>query len=147
MEWKNIAFNELTTDQLYQLLKVRCDIFIVEQTCPYPDIDNLDPKCRHLFLEDQGQVLAYCRLIPAGLSYPAVSIGRVLCREDQRGKGYSRTMMEAAIAYAKDQWQANTIEISAQNYLKAFYESLDFQAISDVYLEDDIPHIDMRWQA
>jgi ElaA protein len=138
------AFHELTLQQLYKILQQRTQVFVVEQNCPYPEVDGKDEKSMHVFQEIEGEIVAYCRLLPPGVSYEEASIGRVLVHESYRGKGIAYEMMQVAITYMEEVFQQSIIKIQAQAYLEAFYGSLGFQTISDVYLEDNIPHIDMR---
>jgi ElaA protein len=144
MNWIIKPFESLNTKELYQILQVRNEVFIVEQDCPYQDLDNKDFASLHLWKEDAtGAIAAYCRLLPAGISYKEPSIGRVLTSATNRGLGLARAMMEDAIAYIQKEWRTHHIRISAQLYLKAFYESLGFQQVGETYLEDAIPHIEM----
>ena len=137
------AFDKLTTPELYALLKLRCDVFVVEQSCPYPDPDGRDILCHHLMVTEGGALIACLRILPAGLTFDEVSIGRVAVAEDRRGGGIARRMMVKAMAHARSAMGAGPIKISAQEYLTDFYASLGFAAVSDPYLEDGIPHVDM----
>ena len=138
------SFESLTTMELYKLLRIRNEVFIVEQNCPYQDLDEKDFKAMHLWYEDaNGNVVAYCRLLPKGISYNEPSIGRVLTAINNRKDGYGRTMMQYVISYISHEWRTSSIRISAQSYLKVFYESLGFVQIGEEYMEDDIPHIEM----
>ncbi|MFB5678388.1 GNAT family N-acetyltransferase [Paenibacillus terreus] len=143
MEWKLKTFHELTGHEVYRILQARVNVFMLEQNCLYPEIDGKDQTSRHLFLEADGEIAAYCRLVPRGVSYDDASIGRVLVKEAYRGKGLAQELMKRAIAFLKDEWGETTVKIQAQNYLHGFYGSFGFQAVSDVYLEDNIPHVDM----
>ncbi|WP_138418949.1 GNAT family N-acetyltransferase [Aquibacillus sediminis] len=143
MEWQLKAFRDLTSDQLYKILKARVDVFVVEQACPYPEIDNFDQVCTHLFIEQDGIIVAYSRLIPANTMYAQASIGRVLVHKNYRQKGLAKALMEKSIAFIMDEWQEKEIKIHGQEYLRNFYGSLGFEEVSDVYLEDNIPHVDM----
>lgn len=118
---------------------------MLEQACPYPEIDGKDPTCLHLLGTDNGELVAYLRILPAGLSYDKVSIGRVVIKPSHRGKGLGRPMMEQAIHYITTEWKESQIKIGAQAHLAKFYGSLGFEAVSEVYLEDDIPHLDMLY--
>lgn len=144
LHWKTIAFNAFSLEELYQALALRQEIFIVEQTCPYPDADGLDQQALHLFATDQHQkIVAYCRLFHPGVIREESVIGRVVVHQTYRGTGLGRTLMQNAIAYFKTNFPASAIKISAQSYLRNFYESLGFEVIGDEYLEDDIPHLPM----
>ncbi|GIO27157.1 GNAT family N-acetyltransferase [Ornithinibacillus bavariensis] len=144
MHWQLKSFNELTVQELYGILKARTDIFVVEQECPYPELDNYDQKSLHYYLTVEGEIAAYVRLLPKGLVYKETpAIGRVLVVEKFRSRGYAREIMENALHIIDEKWQESSVRIQAQAYLKGFYESLGFQQISSEYLEDGIPHIDM----
>ena len=143
MDWILKPYAELTTDELYQILKLRVDVFVVEQTCPYPEIDGKDPACWHLFKRIDGQIAAYARLLPPGLSYPEASIGRVIVHEDFRGQGLGEQLMGLAIEHSGNLWPGHFIQIGAQAHLQPFYGLNGFEPVSEIYLEDDIPHVDM----
>lgn len=147
MTWHYKAFDTLNVQELYSILQLRSKVFVVEQNCPYLDMDDKDQKSVHLWLaEDNGPALAYCRLLPPGISYPECSIGRVVTDPGIRKNGSGRVLMQQAIAYIETEWQQELIRIGAQLYLKSFYESLGFSQSSEAYLEDDIPHIEMQRQ-
>lgn len=146
MNWHLKAFNELSLDQLYLLLKLRNDIFIVEQDCAYGDIDDLDrlADCRHLLCFDGDTLAAYVRLLPMGSSYDQqCSIGRVIVHADYRSTGLGHRLMERAIKECQQLWPAQLIKIGAQSHLQNFYQRHGFVTISDEYLEDGIPHVHM----
>lgn len=138
------TFSELDNFKLYEILKLRCEIFVVEQNCIYNDLDNLDQEGVHLFLEQNGEVISYVRMLKPGTRFPYASIGRVITKINHRGKGLSTLIMKQAIAYLQDEWHAETIKISAQKYLRKFYEGLGFEVVTDEYLEDGIPHYGMK---
>lgn len=143
MNWYIKRFSELSTNELYKILQERVNIFVVEQNCPYPEIDGKDLESYHLFVEKGDRVIAYTRLLPAGLAYQQASIGRVLVVESFRNTGLGKDIMEKSIEFLTDQLQEKEIKIQAQEYALKFYESFGFKAVSDVYPEDDIPHVDM----
>ncbi len=146
IDWKIKLFNQLDTDELYELLKLRVDVFVVEQNCPYPEIDGKDrhPETLHLSGKSKdGKLLAYLRILPPGLSFKEVSMGRVVVAKESRGQGISDTLLKIALDQIHQTWPSKNIRIGAQVYLKKFYESHGFEAISKSYLEDGIPHIDM----
>ncbi len=148
MQWQSLNFNQLTANTLYDILKLRVDVFVVEQACAYPELDDKDrhPQTQHLMgLSPAGDLLAYARILPPGLSYPEASIGRVLVAPAVRGQGFATPLMRIAIDLALRTWPDAGIQIGAQDYLKTFYQSLGFVACSEVYLEDGIPHLDMRY--
>lgn len=136
-------FDELTTTELYTLLRLRSEVFVVEQHCPYPDLDGKDQESFHLLYYAGDQLAGYTRLLPAGLSYNDVSIGRVLTGTAHRGLGIGKKLMEASIAGCYDKFGTATIRISAQLYLLKFYQSFGFVEEGEPYLEDDILHIEM----
>ena len=147
MNWKIKRFEELTTTELYEILRVRAEVFVVEQTCIYQDLDLKDKKAYHLFCEDNDEIVAYLRILDKNVSYSEISIGRVLVTEMNRGKGLAREMMQKAISFVEEELSEMQIRISAQLYLKKFYEGLGFSVTSDIYLEDDIEHIEMVYRA
>ena len=145
MEFKNKTFDQLTTKELYEILKSREAVFIVEQDCIYHDIDDKDEMSIHLFYEEKGRVVAYLRIVPAGIRFQEVSIGRVITLESHRRQGLSSKLMVKALDYIKEELEENVVRISAQAYLQRFYESLGFEKVSDVYLEDGIDHYEMLY--
>lgn len=143
MNWIIKSFSELTLDELYDLLKLRTDVFIVEQKCAYPDCDGMDKKAVHIFLVKNDKIAAYARVFSPGEVFPEAAIGRVVVRKEERGTGLSRELLERAIGYICEEMGEMRIKISAQSYLLSFYSSLGFLPVSNEYLEDGIPHIDM----
>lgn len=137
------SFNELSPAELYKILRLRNEVFVVEQNCPYQDTDNKDLKCYHLMLLKGDELMAYARLVPQGLSFPQMSIGRVVTNPKARGTGAGRILMDTAIEHCHKLFGEGSIKIGAQAYLINFYSSLGFKQISEVYDEDGIPHIDM----
>ncbi|MGL5069161.1 MAG: GNAT family N-acetyltransferase [Sarcina sp.] len=146
MEFKIKKFDELTGSEIYEILKSRSEVFVVEQNCVYQDIDDKDKKSHHLFYEDKGRVVAYVRAIPCGVSYDEASIGRVITLKEYRGTGISKKLMLEAINFIEECYGETKIKISAQEYIKRFYEGVGFKQVTDSYLEDDIPHIGMVYQ-
>lgn len=138
------SFRELTTDELYELLRVRSEVFVVEQDCVYQDLDYDDQEALHLWLTDGDKVVALARVCPAGTHMKEISIGRVITTE--RGKGYGRQIMLAAIEAAVEHFSAELIDIEAQQYAKGFYERVGFVQSSEPFILDGIPHIKMTWQ-
>ena len=137
------SFQELTVDELYELLRVRSEVFVVERNCVYQDMDNDDQKSIHLWLTVAGKVVALARVCPAGTHMKEVSIGRVITTE--RGNGYGNQIMLYAIEAAKEHFGAKQIDLEAQEYAKGFYESVGFRQSSDTFMLDGIPHIKMTW--
>ncbi|MGD6846384.1 GNAT family N-acetyltransferase [Rossellomorea aquimaris] len=146
MNWKLKSFNELSTHELYGILLVRTQVFVVEQECPYLEVDGKDLHAYHLYKEENGEVVAYTRLLPAGVSYKEASIGRVLVKEDYRGKGLASELVKRGLGFIHDELEERTVKIQAQEYLREFYGSFGFRAITETYLDDGIPHIDMILQ-
>jgi ElaA protein len=149
MNWQIKSFKQLTTDELYDILKLRVDVFVVEQECFYPELDNLDRhlETRHVFLYQQDNISAYLRILPAGTTYPEhCSIGRVIIAEAYRGQGLAHQLIELGINSCKDLFSGSKIKISAQEHLSSFYQMHHFAVCSEMYLEDGIPHISMEYQ-
>jgi len=137
------AFQELTVDELYALLKLRSEVFVVEQNCVFLDQDDKDQKCHHLLLYSGDELVGYSRLVPAGLSYPEMAIGRVITSLSARGKGLGKVVMELCIDYCQRLFGKGSIRLGAQTYALGFYASLGFIADGEVYDEDGIEHIEM----
>ena len=139
------AFNELTVDEMYEIAKSRFEVFVCQQkiTCEQ-DFDDKDKKCHHVMLKENGRVVAYSRIVPKGMGYDYISIGRVLVLESNRRKGIAKKMIEACLEFIKNNLDQNTVVLSAQLYVKDLYESVGFKIISDVYDEADIPHVKMK---
>jgi len=142
MNWELKKFDELTNNELYDVLRLRVDIFVVEQTCPYPEIDGKDEESLHLMYKENGEIVAYARILPPGLSYDEASIGRVIVAESHRGTGLGHELIDQAVKESLAEYN-QPIKIGAQAYLEDYYSAAGFETVSDVYLEDDIPHIDM----
>ncbi len=146
IEWQRMRFEQLTNVQLYQLLKLRVDVFVVEQTCPYPELDNKDLAAgvyQLIGIKDR-EIVACARLLAPGISYPSASIGRVATSALHRGGGLGHELMQQAVAHCSALWPQDRIEIGAQAHLERFYAQHGFVKSSDTYLEDGIPHIDMQ---
>lgn len=141
-------FNQLTPIELYEILKLRNDIFIVEQNCPYHDIDGYDPQAYHLFSKDaEGHVCGCLRILNPGQTFEEAAIGRLVVRKDQRHTGIARRMMNRAITFVQHELSETRIKIEAQEYLLRFYTSVGFQQCSEMFLEDGIPHVVMLYEA
>jgi ElaA protein len=136
-------FSALSPDELYDILQLRAEIFVVEQDCVYNDIDGLDKDAIHQFHRKNGELVAYSRLLQPGTRFPDFSIGRVVVKQSERGTGLGIKMMEEAKYYLLEEFGATKIKISAQKYLQKFYEDLGFKVVTKDYLEDDIPHVGM----
>lgn len=142
--WKIKTFNELSTQEFHEILKARINVFIVEQTCPYPELDGYDQEAVHLWAEIEGDVVAYCRLFDSGIKYKEASIGRVLTNQNYRKRNLGRTLLRFAINTVECRFRNSSIRISAQNYLLPFYREFGFVEVGETYLEDDIPHTEMK---
>lgn len=141
LTWHVCTFAELTTAQLYAIMALRQRVFVVEQNCPYLDADGADPASTHVWAErGDGAIAAYLRIVPAGVKFAEVSIGRVITAPEARGAGLGRELMKRGIAAAGAD---RPIRIGAQAHLEKFYGELGFARASDVYDEDGIPHIEM----
>lgn len=137
------TFQELTTDELYQLLQLRSEVFVVEQDCVYQDIDGKDAKALHVLGFKNNKLVAYTRIFKPGFYFDEASIGRVVVQENERKHQYGYDIMKASIEAIKTTYNETTIKISAQTYLNTFYTNLGFQKVGEGYLEDGIPHIGM----
>jgi ElaA protein len=137
------TFNNLTTQQLYQILRLRAQVFIVEQNCVYQDIDNKDQKALHVLGFKNNNLIAYTRIFKPLDYFEHASIGRVVVALEERKFGYGHVIMKHSIQAVKSYFKQSTIKISAQSYLQKFYESHGFKQVGDTYLEDGIPHIAM----
>ena len=134
-------FSELSTEEIYNILKLRSEVFVVEQNCIYQDIDKKDQKAIHLFIEKNSEIIAYTRIFKKGDYYEEnPSIGRVVVCKKERGKNLGKEIMKKAIYYVKENMDEKKIELSAQKYLDKFYKELQFYPEGEDYLEDGIPH-------
>lgn len=141
--WNIKNFDEFTVPELYAVLKARIDVFVIEQNCPYPDLDNYDQRAIHLWAEENGEVMAYCRIFDKGIKYAEASIGRVLTTEKARGKSLGKLLIQYAVETIENRFHTSEIRISAQDYLLKFYGGFGFEDTGKKYLEDDIPHTEM----
>jgi len=141
--WKIKNFEEITTSELYEIIKSRIDVFVVEQNCPYPDLDDYDQKAIHIWAEKDKNVLAYCRVFDKGIKYDETSIGRVLTSEKGRGKKLGKQLIQYAVETIENRFRTSEIRISAQDYLLKFYSDFGFEDTGKKYLEDNIPHTEM----
>lgn len=142
--WKYNHFSSLNTDELHDILQLRINVFVVEQNCPYPELDGKDKDAFHVYgINEKGEIIAVSRILKQGVSYPQISIGRVAVSKEVRLHGTGMVLMKKTLEIAKEIFGENEIRISAQEYLRNFYEKFGFVKITDSYLEDDIPHIGM----
>ncbi|MHA7844411.1 MAG: GNAT family N-acetyltransferase [Winogradskyella sp.] len=143
LEIKTKSFNELNTKELYDLLQLRSEVFVVEQDCVYQDIDGKDQKALHVLGYKEDKLVAYTRIFKPGDYFEEASIGRVVVKENQRQYGYGYDIMNTSIQAIQKHFKISEIRISAQTYLKRFYNNLGFKEVGKEYLEDGIPHVNM----
>ena len=144
LNWTWHAWSALTPDLLYEVLRLRSAIFVVEQRCVFPDMDGRDPRCQHLTGHDAaGKLIAYLRLVPPGVRTPEVSLGRVVVASEARKHGYGRAVMLEGLRRCAQNYPGAPVKVSAQQHLERFYESLGFKTVGTPYDEDGIMHIDM----
>ena len=142
--WTTKTFKDLTVDEYFELLHLRIAVFVVEQNCPYQEVDEKDRQSYHLFgRAENGEVIAVTRVLPKGVSYQEVSIGRVALKKEFRGKGIADTLMIETFKFIETELGKQSIRISAQEYLLNYYYKHGFTQVGDGYLEDDIPHVEM----
>ena len=134
-------FEELSLEELYEIIKIRVAVFCLEQNCLYQDLDEKDKNAYHVYIKEDDKIKAYLRVLDRGISFEEISIGRVLTVE--RGTGLRNRILEEGIRVAREKMGADKIKIEAQTYAKGYYEKFGFQQISDEFLEDGIPHIQM----
>ena len=144
IRWACLYFNELSLEQLYAMGRLRQEVFVVEQDCPYIDFDNKDQECWHVMCWKDDEMVGYTRIVPVGVSYPNdISIGRVITSQLVRRSGLGKELMERSIDYCYELFDKPDIRISAQDYLLHFYASFGFEDTGIKYLEDGIPHSEM----
>lgn len=144
IEWQIKHFSELTASEFHDVLKLRVTVFVVEQNCPYLELDGKDKKSYHLLGRNGiGKMVATARILPPGLSYPETAIGRVAIDVDYRGKGFGHSLMSESMKFITAEFGAVPIRLSAQKHLEKYYESHGFLSTGKEYLEDNIPHVEM----
>ena len=146
IQWTLRVFQELSADQLFEVLQLRVDVFVVEQHCAYRELDEYDRhhETRHLSGRNEaGDLIVYARLLPPGLRYPEVNLGRFVVRADSRKQGIGHQLLQTALEEISRCWPKASVKISAQDYLQKFYGQYGFIRVSDVYLDDGIPHVEM----
>lgn len=143
MKIKIKTFQEFSLEELYEVLALRSEVFVVEQDCVYQDIDGKDPKAIHVLGYKDDQLVAYTRCFDKGFYFDQASIGRVIVKQEERKYGYGHVIIDASIKEIEERFHTNSIKISAQQYLTKFYESHQFKQVGEGYLEDGIPHIAM----
>ena len=147
LKWQCLAFQTLTPSQLYEILQLRSEIFVVEQNCVYQDLDGLDEDAMHLVGNLDRQLACYARLIPPGVKYDEPALGRIASQPSLRRRGYGRAVVARAIEICEDIWPAEGIRISAQARLENFYREFGFKTVTAPYLEDGMPHVEMLRRA
>ncbi|MES2583936.1 MAG: GNAT family N-acetyltransferase [Pseudomonadota bacterium] len=145
LDWKLSAFYALTVPELYAMLQLRTEVFVVEQNCIFQDMDGADDQAMHLLGTQDGQLVAYARLFPAGIKFAEASIGRVITRMSARGGGLGHVLIREAITAVHAQWGQQPIRIGAQARLKGYYSQHGFVDVGVPYIEDGIDHIEMVW--
>ncbi|MFG6362535.1 MAG: GNAT family N-acetyltransferase [Akkermansia muciniphila] len=145
MEFIIKKYDELTVGELFDIYKLRCAVFIVEQKCPYQDVDDADKVAMHLMAKDENGLQGYLRVLPAGATMPEVSIGRVIAVK--RGYGLGEELMRKGIEIAQATFNAPAIKIEAQTYVAALYEKCGFERVSEEFMLDGIPHVEMLFSA
>ncbi|VEF47041.1 GNAT family acetyltransferase [Bacillus freudenreichii] len=143
MEWMVKTFDELTTGELYSILQERVDVFVVEQKCIYRELDGFDQASYHLYASNQNEIIAYARILLPGTAYEELSVGRVLVKEPYRGNGLATELVTRALDFIRTELKEKVVKLQAQEYLLPFYASFGFTAVSEVYLDEGIPHADM----
>lgn len=143
MRWMVKSFDELSTFELHELLRLRVEVFVLEQACIYPEIDGKDLLCLHLMAWEGEELAAYGRILPAGLSYDEVSFGRIAVKKAYRNEGLGRKLVQKALAEALKLSEGKSVVIGAQSYLEDFYEEFGFRRHSENYLDEGIEHLDM----
>lgn len=143
LSWKLSALDALTVPELYAMLQLRSEVFVIEQNCIFADMDGLDDRALHLLGTQGGQLVAYARLFPAGVTFAEASIGRVVTRMSARGGGLGHVLIREAITAVHSQWGQQPIRIGAQARLKAYYSQHGFVDVGVPYIEDGIDHLEM----
>lgn len=146
IRWATHPFHQLSLDTLFDMLKLRVDVFVVEQTCAYSEIEECDRHGDTLHLCGQageGRLVAYARLLPPGLRYPEVNLGRFVVDKEFRGRGFGHLLLQKSLDDIQRYWPNTDIKISAQDYLQGFYAGYGFTRVSEMYLEDGVPHVEM----
>ncbi|MBX3611408.1 MAG: GNAT family N-acetyltransferase [Hydrogenophaga sp.] len=143
INWRCLPFDALSPQALYDLLRLRTEVFVIEQNCVFQDMDGADPACHHLLGTRDGALLAYARLVPAALKFPEASIGRVVSDPSTRGTGLGHRLMQEAVTQLQTLWGEQPVRIGAQAHLQGFYRQHGFEPDGPIYLEDGIDHIEM----
>ena len=146
LEWQIKHYSELSLNEFHDIIALRMKVFVVEQNCPYQDLDGKDKKCYHVICRNgKGDIVATARILPPGISYDSPSIGRVVIEDDIRGKGIGHELMNKCVDYSIVEFGNSVITISAQKHLENYYGKHDFTSTGKEYLEDGIPHVEMTF--
>ena len=146
LDWQIKTYSELSLNEFHDIIALRLKAFVVEQSCLYQDLDGKDKKCYHLLCRDgKGNIVGTARILHPGISYPEVSIGRVVIDESARGKGVGHELIKKCTAFINEEFGDVSISISAQKHLEGFYEQHGFKSVGNEYLEDGIPHLEMKY--
>lgn len=145
IEWSTKTFNDFTVNEFHDLIALRIEVFIIEQDCPYQELDGKDKKSLHVIANCEGDIVATARIVPPGISYEEPSIGRVVIAEKYRGTGLGHELMKQTMTATHSTYGNSAIRISAQEHLIRYYNAHGFKRVSEVYLEDDIPHVEMLY--
>ena len=146
MEYVIKSFNELSVSELYEVLRLRFNVFVIEQECIYEELDNKDQASLHFLGYEEGKLVAYLRILPCGISFTEASIGRFVVDPAYRKNGYGRILFEGAIEYITQVWNEKKIKIEAQTYMSKFYESTGFKVTSEPFLDAGIEHVEMLFE-
>ncbi|GGM34136.1 acetyltransferase [Paraliobacillus quinghaiensis] len=147
MEWIQKSFKNLTKTELYEIAKLRNEVFVVEQKCNYQDLDDFDQPSTHLFLLNDDTIIAYIRLIPSGHFYKEASLGRVVVKKEYRGKGYGKELISRGMQIMTEEMNEKVIKIQGEAYLKEFYKTFGFKEITEEYIDYGLWHIDMLYHS
>ncbi len=143
MEWKIVPFAQLSTDELYDMMKLRFDIFVLEQRCFYQEFDGRDKAGAHLILKDEEKIVGTARILEEP---DRIYMGRIVLLPEYRSKGLGKEMLERVFVYIREHFPEKEVELQAQTYLRGFYESLGFETTSPYYMDEGIEHVDMKWR-
>lgn len=147
INWHCNKFEELTLNEFHDIIAERIEVFVIEQECPYQELDGKDKKALHLYAtNEKNDILAYARILPQGVSYKEVAIGRVITTQKGRGKGLGHELMKKAMEIIENTFGKVSVRLSAQEHLQQYYGAHGFVKVSEMYLEDNIPHVEMLYQ-
>lgn len=141
------TFNELTTRELYEIIKLRVEVFIFDQECIYKDLDSLDYDCYHHFIEEDEKIVSYLRILGKGLNFDEISFSRVVTNKFYRGRGFGKKLIKESINFVENNLKENVIKLRAQSYAKDLYKSLGFEEFGEEYLDREIPHVNMVYKS